>query len=222
MNNERFTSIQSELSNPLDSSIVKTRNQGGTEVSYVPWSVIVGQLNNIAGAWSYRFVGQPFMYRTTRNNVNTDHVSVEVEITIEGVTRAAKGEEILTEFSGYGDPISNASSMALRRAAAMFGFGLELWNKPASGSASPARAAGPRPVAANRPPAQPGVVIAPFGRSKGKPISDISDDDLNWLIGAVSGSVEDPSKANFRAKNEDLLAALDNERLDRDGGELPE
>ena len=60
------------------------------------------------------------------------HCVVTVRISIpclEGtVMREATGIEPL-DVKGYGDPSSNAESMALRRAAAKFGLGLYLYEK---------------------------------------------------------------------------------------------
>jgi hypothetical protein len=65
--------------------------------------------------------------------------------------------------------------------------------------------------------AAPGTTVAPFGKGiKGKPITDISDKDLEWLTGAVRSSVADPEKSKWKGKNETLLAALVEERARRD------
>lgn len=56
-------------------------------------------------------------------------------ITTEGhISREATGTELLKQTDGeselaYGDPSSNAESMAFRRAAAKFGLGLYLYSK---------------------------------------------------------------------------------------------
>ena len=55
---------------------------------------------------------------------------------------------------------------------------------------------------------QDGEILAPFGRSKGQPITEISDSDLEWLANAVKKSVADPDKAKWKGKNETLLQAL--------------
>lgn len=44
------------------------------------------------------------------------------------ISREASGTELLN-CSSYGDPSSNAESMAFRRACAKFGLGLYLYNK---------------------------------------------------------------------------------------------
>lgn len=53
--------------------------------------------------------------------------------------------------------------------------------------------------------------IAPFGRGKGKPITELDDGDLEWLAKAVKKSVEDPAKAKWRTKNEALYQACRDE-----------
>ena len=49
--------------------------------------------------------------------------------------------------------------------------------------------------------------VAPFGRSKGKPLSELTDDDLKWLAETIKKNVDDPSKSKWRAKNEALYQA---------------
>jgi hypothetical protein len=54
-----------------------------------------------------------------------------------------------------------------------------------------------------------------FGRSKGKRLSEVGEKDLAWYIGAVTDSVADPAKANYKDRNESLLAALETEKARR-------
>lgn len=54
-----------------------------------------------------------------------------------------------------------------------------------------------------------------FGKSKGKKPSEIGDSDLTWYGKVVAESVEDPSKAKFRPKNQALLTALRAEQARR-------
>jgi hypothetical protein len=65
----------------------------------------------------------------------------------------------------------------------------------------------PRPAAAsggNDP-------TVPFGRSKGKRVSECDTNDLQWLRGAVSKSLDDPAKANFAQRNREFLDAIEAE-----------
>ncbi len=50
--------------------------------------------------------------------------------------------------------------------------------------------------------------VVPFGRTKGTPIEECETKDLQWLLGAVSESVDDESKARWREKNVALRDAI--------------
>lgn len=115
--------IIADLSKPIASQRLKTRKQGGKELTYLPWYQAVRYLDRYAPGWSYE----------VRSVVTVGQaVAVTVRISIpclEGVIyREATGYEPL-EVKGYGDPVSNASSMALRRAAAHFGLCLYLYER---------------------------------------------------------------------------------------------
>lgn len=60
-----------------------------------------------------------------------------------------------------------------------------------------------------------GTTLVPFGRSKGMPISSCTSKDLAWLRDAVTGSVNDPTKAKWRSSNEALVAAIQAELEER-------
>lgn len=55
--------------------------------------------------------------------------------------------------------------------------------------------------------------VAKFGKSKGHPITSMSDEDLDWYAGAIRKSVDDPEKSRYRASNEahlkEVLAELE-------------
>jgi hypothetical protein len=122
----RARSIQdiiTDLSKPVADRHLSSRKQGGTTLSYIAWHNVERYLDFYAAGWSkeikevYNIAG---------------HVAMTVRITIpciEGdVFREATGCEG-EDKSGYGDPFSNAESMALRRAAANFGLGRYLYDK---------------------------------------------------------------------------------------------
>lgn len=54
-----------------------------------------------------------------------------------------------------------------------------------------------------------------FGKDKGKPISQISVEGLDWYIKIVGEGLTDPTKQKFRASNEKKLAALKAEKASR-------
>lgn len=56
----------------------------------------------------------------------------------------------------------------------------------------------------------------PFGRDKGKKLSEVND--LSWLHRVVTENVNDPGKERWRAKNQELLDAIDAELARRKGG----
>ncbi|MFN0118873.1 MAG: Rad52/Rad22 family DNA repair protein [Blastocatellia bacterium] len=116
--------IIADLSKPCAKERLKTRKQGKNTLTYLPWYQAVRYLDKYAAGWSYEV-------RDIKTLGENCVVIVRVLIPCaEGVIwREATGIEPLTVI-GYGDPASNAESMALRRAAAKFGLGLYLYDKP--------------------------------------------------------------------------------------------
>lgn len=55
----------------------------------------------------------------------------------------------------------------------------------------------------------------PFGREKGVSIGQAGTENLRWMANAIAESLDDPDKQRFRAKNEDLLAAIQRELATR-------
>lgn len=112
------------LSKPVPRNLLKTKRLGGKAIQFLPWYRAVLLLNAATdGLWNYKVSD----ILTTE-----DRIFVVASITItakEGqFTREATGTEML-EVRGYGDPSSNAESMALRRAAAKFGLCLDLYDE---------------------------------------------------------------------------------------------
>lgn len=112
--------IVSDLSKQIPDRYLERRTQGGKELTYIPWHQATKLLDYYAPGWDF--------------HLSFEHVAGKVvaiaTITImaaEGqVTRQASGNED-EDKKGYGDPFSNAESMALRRAAAKFGLGRYLY-----------------------------------------------------------------------------------------------
>lgn len=50
-----------------------------------------------------------------------------------------------------------------------------------------------------------------FGHGGGRPITDLDDEELIWYVKALDKSIKDESKANFKAANEALVAAINKE-----------
>lgn len=101
----------------------KQVGKSGFKVDYIPWHKAINALNKYCPGWHWEI---------TKVQPIGDHLVIVGRLTIETadgtVYREATGTERL-DCSDYGDPSSNAESMALRRAAAKFGLGLYLYDK---------------------------------------------------------------------------------------------
>jgi hypothetical protein len=110
-----------DLSKPVPERLLKDKTVGGRKIDFIPWYNATRLLDFYAPGWEY----------TVRLEHIKDKVVAIASISIhaaEGViTREATGSEE-DDKSGYGDPFSNAESMALRRAAAKFGLGRHLYD----------------------------------------------------------------------------------------------
>lgn len=118
-----LTEILTDLAKPVPQRFLAQRKQGGQQLTYIPWHNANKLLDYYAPGWE----GQVSSITPT-----SDRVFVVYRLTIhaaEGAfSREATGTELLN-CSSYGDPTSNAESMAFRRAAARFGLGLGLYHK---------------------------------------------------------------------------------------------
>lgn len=118
-----ITEILADLSKPIPGKYLAQRKQGGTSLTYLPWYNATKLLDRCAPGWDYSI-----------SNIHTtsDRVLITVRITLRAAegdfSREASGTELLS-CGSYGDPSSNAESMALRRAAAKFGLALYLYDK---------------------------------------------------------------------------------------------
>lgn len=121
--------IQEVLSRPLPAQLLSTRRQGGKEIPYLAWHTVVKILDKYAPGWSWEIC---------RMGMTGDRLFLVGRLTVptsDGhICREATGTELLKRNDddgeselAYGDPSSNAESMAFRRAAAKFGLGLYLY-----------------------------------------------------------------------------------------------
>ena len=115
--------ILTDLSKPVPKRFLAQRKQGGTTLTYIPWHHVNRLLDFYSPGWEGA---------VTKIITTSDRVFVVYKLTIhaeEGAfSREATGTELLN-CSSYGDPTSNAESMAFRRSAARFGLGLGLYQK---------------------------------------------------------------------------------------------
>lgn len=130
--------ILADLSKPIPNKYLDKRKQGGANLTYLPWFNAVKLLDRVTGGhWDYSI---------TSLQTTSDRIFITVRITIhaaEGVfSREATGTELLKDEKldkdtgeiqirelAYGDPSSNAESMALRRCASKLGLALYLYER---------------------------------------------------------------------------------------------
>lgn len=115
--------IVRDLTEPVSKSDIRTRPQGGATIHYIEWHTACHYLDKFAAGWSWEI-------ESVRQIEKTVVVlgSLQIPTTDGMVVRTATGVEDLAA-KGYGDPFSNASAMAFKRAAAMFGLGRHLYSK---------------------------------------------------------------------------------------------
>ena len=115
--------IVRDLSKPVAKRHLRTRKQGGKELTYIAWHDAVKYLDHYAPGWCYEIRA---MNSISGKLILTIRLSIPA---LEGVVfREATGQEDENTDS-WGDSSSNAESMALRRAAAKFGLGLYLYDQ---------------------------------------------------------------------------------------------
>lgn len=201
-----YNDIQKALKAPIPAEFLSTRNQGGQTLSYVTWYHATKLADDRAPGWSGR---------VTSVTAVGNNVAVVYAITIpcdEGViTREATGFEPM-DSKGYGDPLSNAESMAFRRALAKHGLALDLYERDKSTAYAATASSG---VSAPAPMGQRvgnwnGMLW--FGSVKGKHFSDPSVD-----IGALKWGSEN-ARNKDGSPNEEQRAALRAEIERRQGG----
>jgi len=137
-----LAAIIADLSRPLPQACIATRQQQGQTIQYLHWWDVRLLLDTYAPGWHGEIVAVQEADREIpdrHGTVNTVHVcTVRYRLTIpcaEGqVSREALGREE-TATVQYGDHTSNASAMAMTRAAAMFGVGVWLREKDGTSTA---------------------------------------------------------------------------------------
>jgi hypothetical protein len=115
--------IIAELSKPVATRHLKTRRQGGNEITYIEWHTAVKYLDLFAPGWSYHVKSVSLV-----GSLVTVIASISIPCSEGIVTREATGCEDAAA-KGYGDAVSNSEAMALKRAASKFGLALHLYQK---------------------------------------------------------------------------------------------
>ena len=115
--------IVKDLSKPVAKRHLRTRKQGGKELTYIAWHDAVKYLDHYAPGWNYEV-------RSIDSIAGKLILTVRLSVPCaEGIVyREATGQEDENTDS-WGDSSSNSESMALRRAASKFGLGLYLYDQ---------------------------------------------------------------------------------------------
>jgi hypothetical protein len=123
--------ILEDLEKPIKPRHLETKRKGGDELTYCPWYRVKRYLDHYTnGHWS-----KDVELHTTDRRIFVT-VTIAIHAADQTATRSATGTELLYEVDeetgevseiAYGDPSSNAESMAFRRACAQFGLGLGLY-----------------------------------------------------------------------------------------------
>jgi hypothetical protein len=143
--------IIAALSRPLPKSVLDTKKRGGKQIAYLPWYEANRILDKYAPGWFWEVrsmhTSDDRLFLVGRLSIPTANGIVYREATGTELLKEDKeiwiGEkpnrqQLKDEFErpitepkelNYGDPSSNAESMAFRRAAARFGLGLYLYDK---------------------------------------------------------------------------------------------
>ncbi|AFY61170.1 hypothetical protein [Synechococcus sp. PCC 6312] len=115
--------IQAALSRPLPQSLLSTRREGGKDLTYISWHCANRILDKYAPGWAWEITKLELADKAL---FMVGSLSIPCSDGL--IVQCASRTESL-DCSSYGDPSSNAESMAFRRACARFGLGLYLYDK---------------------------------------------------------------------------------------------
>jgi hypothetical protein len=112
--------LETALYEPFPETVVQHKSKGGSSLSFVAWHHYARRLNRLVGpGWS---MGEPIM-----RDVGGKLVTA-LPITILGTTRVNFGSED-EEADKFGDAATNSWAQAFKRTCALFGMGLEMYDK---------------------------------------------------------------------------------------------
>ncbi|MEM6452996.1 MAG: Rad52/Rad22 family DNA repair protein [Cyanobacteria bacterium P01_D01_bin.105] len=127
-----LSQIQAALSRDIPANLMASRRQGSVNVNYIPWHRVNKILDKYAPGWAWEIckigMSKDRLFVVGRLTVPTSDGHISREATGTEALKRQTDEGEIVELA-YGDPSSNAESMAFRRAAARFGLGLYLYQK---------------------------------------------------------------------------------------------
>ena len=119
--------IYADLKKDIPARLIETKDTGKFTADFVPHYTIRDMLDHFAPGWEWTETPHLFdgkIYLTGALTI----VGLDEDGNVTKHTREATGNEDST-VGGFGDPSSNASAQALRRAAMSHGLGRNLWKK---------------------------------------------------------------------------------------------
>jgi len=113
--------VLAALAHPVDPRHQRTRRQGGKELVYLPWTVLVRCLMARAPGytWELRLVSQVGEWVTVTGRLTVP--TADGPLVYENVSSES------LKSTSHAPPVETAASSCLRRCCAMAGLGLELW-----------------------------------------------------------------------------------------------
>lgn len=112
--------LELELAEPFPAAVIQQKRKGSTDIDFVAWHFYVKKLNELVGAeWS---MGTPIHMDVGGKLV------VGLPVTICGTTRINFGSED-EDKDDYGDAATNSWAQAFKRTCALFGMGLDMYDK---------------------------------------------------------------------------------------------
>ena len=111
-----------ELNRPIDPRHFKTRKQGNTTLTYVPWATLARHLHHRAPGWCFEIQS---VQEVGGSVVVTGRLTIP---TTDGLIHYSAIASEKLDSGSMAPPAEVSASSCLRRACALAGLGLELWN----------------------------------------------------------------------------------------------
>lgn len=131
---ETAEKVLAQIGEPVPAEMIRTKQKGGTNIAFISWTDACSLMDQRAPGWSNEIKAIQHV-----GGLVVLTVAVTVPTDDGPITREATGNE-QDVVDTYGDPFSNAESMALRRAFAKFGLARELYGGQDSRPATRAKA----------------------------------------------------------------------------------
>jgi len=110
-----------ELNRPIDPRHFKTRKQGNTTLTYVPWATLAKHLHRRTPGWCFEILS---VQEVGGSVVVTGRLTIP---TTDGLLHYSAVASEPLESASKAPAAEVAASSCLRRSAALAGLGLELW-----------------------------------------------------------------------------------------------